>query len=526
MTNNLATKASQLASNAVDGTAPLLKMRGIAKQFAGVYAIQNVDLTLNRGEVLGLLGENGAGKTTLMNVLFGIYTPDAGSIHVDDQAVTVGNPADALATGIGMVHQHFHLVPRHTVLENIMVGSAGRYGLLDHHRAQRRLDEISRRYGLNIDSAQRVEELTVGEQQRLEIIKALFHQAQILILDEPTSVLTPQQSEGLFEAVRSMANNGVGVIFISHKLKEVLSITQRIMVMRRGSVVATLANDGTLTHVRLAELVCGREIELPKRVATPAGRVLLRLSNVTVRRRGMQRDQLSRVTMDVRAGEIVGVAGVSGNGQRELAGVIAGTIRPSSGTLEVDGALVHNATPRSLQRLGVAQIPEDRIGAGLLSNLPLSDSVILPRFHTAPFSRLGWLKRGAIRKFVIDQMESFDIRAPGPDARTGTLSGGNLQKALLARELAFHPVVLVAAQPTRGLDVAGVEFVHQRILDLKTRARGVVLISEDLEELFVLADRIVVIYEGHLVANLAASKATMTEVGMLMTGGRGGDEAG
>jgi len=525
VTNNLAAKASQAANNAVDGTVPLLKMRGIAKQFAGVYAIRDVDLTLSRGEVLGLLGENGAGKTTLMNVLFGIYTPDAGSIHVHDRAVALGNPADALATGIGMVHQHFHLVPRHTVLENIMVGSPGRYGLLDTRRAQGRLDEISSRYGLSIDSAQRVEELTVGEQQRLEIIKALYHQAQVLILDEPTSVLTPQQSEGLFEAVRTMANNGVGVVFISHKLKEVLTITQRIMVMRRGSVVANLANDDTLTPVHLAQLMCGREIEPPKRVATPAGRVLLRLSNITVRRRGMQRDQLSGVTMDVRAGEIVGVAGVSGNGQRELAGVIAGTISPSSGTLEVDGARVRNATPRSMQRLGVAQIPEDRIGAGLLSNLPLSDSVVLPRFHTAPFSRLGWLKRGAIRKFVTDQMQNFDIRAAGTEARTGTLSGGNLQKALLARELAFHPVVLVAAQPTRGLDVAGVEFVHQQILDLKTNARGVVLISEDLEELFALADRIVVIYEGRLVADLAASQATVTDVGMLMAGGSGGEAA-
>ncbi len=507
----------QDASNA---KVPLLSMRGIEKRFGALLANASVDLELRSGEVLGLLGENGAGKTTLMNVLFGMYSADAGSIHIDGRPVSISRPADALTAGIGMVHQHFHLVPRHSVLENLMVGEPGRGGRLDAASARQRLEDIASRYGLELDPETLVGDLTVGEQQRLEIVKALFRGARILILDEPTSVLTPQQSESLFRAIRAMAADGVGIIFISHKLNEVLEITDRLTVMRRGRVVAQIDNEAGLTRQKLAELMCGHPILPPDKRRLETGRTLLRLSCLGVDGDHGHRPKLSEITLDVRAGEIVGVAGVSGNGQRELAEVIAGVVAPSSGTIEIDGNPVLSTNPRSMQRLGVAHIPEDRMGAGLLTTLPLSDSVMLPLAHKAPFSRFGWFNRKAVRKFVLDQIKKFDIRTEGPEVRTGTLSGGNLQKALLARELALDPLVLVAAQPTRGLDVAAVEFVHNQFLKLREEGRGVLLISEDLEELFAISDRIVVMYEGHIVGNLDASATTPAEVGLLMAGAK------
>lgn len=497
---------------------PLLSMRGIEKRFGSLRANAAVDLELASGEVLGLLGENGAGKTTLMNVLFGMYSADAGRIEILGAPVDISRPADALAAGIGMVHQHFHLVPRHSVLENLMVGERGRGGRLDVGGARSRLAELSRRYGLALDPDAPVGELTVGEQQRLEIVKALFRGARILILDEPTSVLTPQQTESLFSAIRAMADDGVGIIFISHKLNEVLAITDRLTVMRRGEVVARFVNDRTLTRQALAEHMCGRPIEpLDKQPLTP-GRPLLELSGVRIGGGPGRRPRLSDVSLKVNAGEIVGVAGISGNGQRELAEVVAGVIAPDGGRIEVAGKPVRANSPRTMQKLGIAHIPEDRMGAGLLTTLPLRDSIMLPLARNRPFSRFGWLNRKAVRDFVNDRIRKFDIRAEGPDVRTGTLSGGNLQKVLLSRELAFDPLVLVAAQPTRGLDVAAVEFVHQQFLELRADSRGVLLISEDLEEIFALADRIVVMYEGRVVGELDSAHTTPAEVGLLMAG--------
>jgi simple sugar transport system ATP-binding protein len=497
---------------------PLLSMRGIEKRFGALRANASVDLELRSGEVLGLLGENGAGKTTLMNVLFGMYSADAGSIEIGGRPVNISRPADALDAGVGMVHQHFHLVPRHSVLENLMVGEPGRGLRLDAESALARVREIASRYCLELHPELLVGDLTVGEQQRLEIVKALFRGARILILDEPTSVLTPQQTESLFRAIRAMASDGVGIIFISHKLNEVIAITDRLTVMRRGQVVAQVENDATLTRQKLAELMCGHPIMPPERRPVESGRTLLKLAGIDVEIGSDQRQKLSNITLDVHAAEIVGIAGVSGNGQRELAELAAGVISPSRGTIEVDGQAVHASTPRGMQRLGVAHIPEDRMGAGLLTTLPLTDSVMLPLAHKRPFSRFGWFNRKAVRKFVLEQIEKFDIRTEGPDVRTGTLSGGNLQKALLARELALDPLVLVAAQPTRGLDVAAVEFVHSQFLKLRAEGRGVLLISEDLEELFAISDRIVVMYEGRIVGDLEASATTPAEVGLLMAG--------
>jgi len=501
-----------------DPAAPLLEMRGIDKHFGDVHANRAVDLILQRGEILGLLGENGAGKTTLMNILYGMYTADAGSIHVEGRHARINRPADAIARGIGMVHQHFHLVPRHTVLENLMVGHPGHRGMLDRAGARRRLADVGTRYGLHLDPDREAGRLSVGEQQRLEIVKALFRGARILILDEPTSVLTPQETEGLFEALRAMQADGVSVIFISHKLHEVRTITTRIAVMRQGAMVAVVPNDEHATNHRLAELMCGHELSPPLKRPREPGPVLLRLDGVSAGAGEGRAAALRDVSLSVHGGEILGLAGVSGNGQRELAEVTGGLLVPSQGHIEVEGRGVHRPNPRRMRRLGVTYVPEDRIGAGLMTTLPLADSMVLPRVRERPFSRLGVLDGRAVHRFVLEQLRAFAITAAGPDVRAGTLSGGNLQKALLARELAFDPLVLVAAQPTRGLDVASREFVHRQFLALRERGRAVVVISEDLEELLEITDRIAVMYEGRIVATLPTVEVGTRRLGLLMAG--------
>ncbi len=494
----------------------LLAMRGIVKRFAGVAACDAVDLTLFAGDVLGLLGENGAGKTTLMNVLFGTYAADAGSITVDGQPVHIRHSADALKLGIGMVHQHFHLVPRHSVLENLMVGRRGRGLVLDRAGAAVRLAEIGRQYRLKLPPDAIVGELTIGEQQRLEIVKALFRGARILILDEPTAALTPAETEGLFDAVRAMASQGMGVILISHKLGEVRAVTSRIMVMRQGRRVAERANDATVSEALLAELMCGHAIAPARRPAQAPGRPLLRLAGVSTT--GSERRRLKDLSLEIRAGEIVGVAGIAGNGQRELADVIAGMLTPLAGSIEIDGQPVAKLDPRRAQALGIGRVPEDRIATGLLTQSPLAHSMALPRIRRPPFSRGGLLDRRAIRRFAEAQIDRFAIRAAGPLVRTGTLSGGNLQKALLARELAWDPLVVLAAQPTRGLDVGATEFVHNTFLSLRAAGRGLLVISEDLEELCEIADRIVVMSGGRIVGDFAVGDASLATIGLLMAG--------
>ena len=495
---------------------PIVEMRGIAKRFGAVRANEGVDLAVAPGEIVGLLGENGAGKTTLMNVLFGAYAPDEGVILVDGRPTAIRNSADALAAGIGMVHQHFHLAPRLTVLENLMVGLPGRGGRLDEEGGRRRLAEIGERFGLRLEPVRLVGTLAVGEQQRLEIIKALFRGARLLILDEPTAVLAPAEVEGLFAALRAMAGQGLGIIFISHKLNEVRALTNRCVVLRHGKVAGTVEAPAVATTAQMARLMCGQDIVSPQRPPSSRGEPVLSLENIsTAGHSGMP---LRDVTLAVHAGEIVGLAGVSGNGQRALADVVAGILVPACGRLLIAGQPVSPHDPRRVQALGLARIPEDRMTQGIATALPLADSMVLPRLSSPAFSAGGLLKRGAALAFVREQIHAFDIRCAGPMARAGTLSGGNLQKALLARELAFDPKAMIASQPTRGLDIGAARFVHEKFLALRSRGGGLLVISEDLEELLLLCDRIAVLYEGRIAGILTAAEAGIQSLGLLMSG--------
>jgi general nucleoside transport system ATP-binding protein len=497
---------------------PIIEMRGISKHFGSLLANDNVSLSVVPGEILGLLGENGAGKTTLMNVLFGVYASDSGSILIDGKQAQIHNSADALKLGIGMVHQHFHLAPRLSVIENLLVGTPGKNGQLDIAGAHSRLAEIEREFGLKLDPDRLVSSLAVGEQQRLEIMKALFRGARLLILDEPTAVLAPADVDGLFIALRAIAAKGLGIIFISHKLNEVRALTTRCIVLRQGKLSGEFRQPAAATAREIAELMCGHEITTPTRPLAEFGKPVLELQGVsTTNQTGTA---LRNVSLSVRAGEIVGIAGVSGNGQRALADLVSGLLRPNSGTLKIAGRSVDEFSPRTVQSLGLGRIPEDRLASGLVSNMSLAHSIVLPRISQAPFSRNGLLQQTAIAEFAREQINEYDIKCQGPDARTGTLSGGNLQKALLARELAFNPKVLIVSQPTRGLDIGAAHFVYDKFLALRASGCGLLVISEDLEELLTLSDRIAVLYEGEIVGLVESTDATVSKLGLLMAGGR------
>ena len=491
-------------------------MRGISKSFGNVSANADVDLVLAPGEILGLLGENGAGKTTLMNILFGVYQADHGTISVEGKPVHIRSAADALAAGIGMVHQHFHLAPRLSVLDNLLVGLPGKGGRLDRAGGLAGLKRIEQQFGLALDPDRPVAALSVGEQQRLEIIKALFRGVRILILDEPTAVLTPAEVDGLFVALRAMATQGFGIIFISHKLNEVRALTHRCVVLRHGRVAGAVSEPAATSSAEMARLMCGHDIVPPVRAATLKRTIVLELHGVSTS--GHAGTPLREVSLAVLGKEIVGIAGVSGNGQKALAGVISGMIAPSGGSVSMLGTPVTRFSPNAMMALGVGRIPEDRMTEGLVTTLPLADSIVLPRVGSRAFSRAGLLKPGAITAFAEEQIRAFDIRCSGPMARTGTLSGGNLQKALLARELAFDPAVLIAAQPTRGLDIGAARFVHEKFLALRAKGCALIVISEDLEELLALSDRIAVMYEGAISGVLDAADASVQRIGLLMSG--------
>jgi len=497
----------------------VLEMRGIRKEFPGVVANDNVSFEVRRGEVHALLGENGAGKSTLMNILYGLYKPDGGQILLNGEPVVFTSARDAIQAGIGMVHQHFMLIPVMTVAENIVLGTEPREGIfLDEHAAQERVRELSQQFGLAVDPTALVQDITVGQEQRVEILKALYRGADVLILDEPTAVLTPQEASELFEIIRSLREDGRSIIFISHKLNEVLEIADRITVLRRGKTIETVPVEGA-TEASLARAMVGREVLLrvEKKPSAP-GDVLLSVKDLHVSdHRGVAK--VRGVSFDVRAGEIVGIAGVDGNGQTELIDAIAGLLRVESGSIQVAGRELRHANAREMLDAGVGHIPEDRQRRGLVLEFSIAENIALHDYAKEPDSKWGWLFPHRLVTRAARLIREFDVRGGGPLTRAGGLSGGNQQKVIAAREISRDPKVLIAAQPTRGLDVGAIEYLHRRLVEERDKGRAVMLVSLELEEIFSLSDRILVIYEGEIVGEHGGD-VSEEQIGLEMLGGR------
>ncbi|MCC6298393.1 MAG: ABC transporter ATP-binding protein [Anaerolineales bacterium] len=501
---------------------PRLQMRGITKRYPGVVANDRIDLDVKAGEIHALLGENGAGKSTLMNVLFGLARPDEGEIFLDGQPVQIADPADAIARGIGMVHQHFMLIPVLTVAENILLGAETMANpiFLDRREARRRIIELGKRFGFEIDPEARVETLSVGWQQRVEILKALYRNARILVLDEPTAVLTPQETVEVFAVLRRLAAEGHSVIFISHKLYEVLEIADRITVIRHGQVVGSRLPSET-NEDDLAELMVGREVMLivDRGTSHPADPVLM-VENLKVRSdRGQE--VVRDVSLEVKAGEILGIAGVAGNGQDELVEAITGLRRAAGGSVRLAGQNITNWPVRQRRECGLGYVPGDRQKYGLVLGFPISDNLILTQYYNRPFARGIQREDLAIEAWARDQIEKYDIRTPSWSVPAGTLSGGNQQKVIVAREFSRDLKVLVLDQPTRGLDVGSIEFIHKQAIRKRDADTGILLVSAELDEILELSDRIAVMYRGEIVALVDGPTANKEEIGLLMaTGGR------
>jgi len=496
-----------------------LELKGITKRFGGLVANDHIDLTVEEGQIHALLGENGAGKTTLMNVLYGLLQPDEGEILLDGKPQRFATPGDAIRAGIGMVHQHFMLVPVFTVAENVTLGmeETRALGLLDRRRMRRDVRELSEQYGLQVDPDALVEDLPVGVQQRVEILKALRRQASVLILDEPTAVLTPGEAEELFRIMRDLRAGGRSIVFISHKLKEVQAIADTITVIRRGAVVGECPP--TASDAELASLMVGRSVQL--RVSkTPAkpGAALLDVQDLTVAGEH-GKPAVDRVSFQVRAGEILGVAGVQGNGQTELCEALLGVLPAVGGSIQLDGSDVTRAGPRQRLRAGLGYIPEDRQEDGLVSSFSVADNLILDVYDQPPFASGIALDLGTIGATAADRVTHFDIRTTSTATLAGTLSGGNQQKVILAREIGRDCRVLVASQPTRGLDVGSIEFVHRRIIEQRDQGLAVLLISSELDEIYALSDRIAVMYEGRI-TGFRPPDVPPEELGLLMAGAR------
>jgi ABC-type uncharacterized transport system ATPase subunit len=495
-----------------------VEARGIVKTFPGVVANDRVDFDLRQGEVHALLGENGAGKSTLMNILAGLYRPDAGEVLIEGAPVSFTSPRDAIAAGLGMVHQHFTLVPSQTVTENILLGLDRPRFLLHERQSEAEVAALAKRFGMRVDPRARIWQLSVGEQQRVEILKMLYRGARILIMDEPTAVLAPQEADDLFATLRSMTREGRSVVFISHKLGEVLAIADRVTVMRRGVVTAAGLPTAGATRADLARLMVGRSVlETLDRTEFRPAAVVLSVHDVgATNDRGLP--ALRGVSLDVRAGEIVGIAAVAGNGQSELAEVITG-LRPCSGSISVGGIAVANESAGSVIARGVAHIPEDRSAVGSAPNLSLTDNLIMKRYREPPVAR-GWLMDDATARTIAAKLkDEYAISAPSIDTEVRLLSGGNLQRLILAREIETKPGLLIAVQPTRGLDVGAIESVHRLLLSLREGGAAILLISEELDEILALSDRVDVIYEGRIVGSFSAAEADVQAIGFLMTGG-------
>ncbi len=496
-----------------------LELKGITKRFGDLVANDRMDLSAEEGEIHALLGENGAGKTTLMNVLYGLLQPDEGEVLLDGAPARFADPGDAIRAGIGMVHQNFMLIPVFTVAENVELGfeRTSTLGLLDRRRARADIRELSARFGLQVDPDARVGDLSVGQQQRVEIVKALARDAKILILDEPTAVLTPQETRDLFAVMRSLRESGHAILFITHKLKEVLEVADRITVIRQGRVIGS-TTPAEADETTLASMMVGRgvELEVSKGPARPAEPVL-EVRDLTVLDDAGQ-TTVDGVSFDVRAGEILAVAGVQGNGQTELAEAVTGLLPAAAGTVRVAGRDVTGASPKRVLRAGVAHIPEDRQRDGLVGDFTIAENLVLDVYGEQPYSRRAVLDWDAIRAGAKQRLKEFDIRARSIDARVGTLSGGNQQKVIVARELARSIRLIVASQPTRGLDVGSIEYVHRRLVAARDAGAAVLLISAELDEVLALGDRVVVMYRGRVVGPFAAGERTRDEIGLLMAG--------
>ncbi len=498
----------------------VVEMRGIVKRFPGTLANDHVDFDLIQGEVHALLGENGAGKSTLMNILAGLYRPEEGTIQVQGQRVSFGSPAAAIAQGIGMVHQHFMLVPSQTVTENIVLGLQRPRFLLQLPELDKQIITLQNQYGLHVDPRAKIWQLSVGEQQRVEILKILYRGARVLIMDEPTAVLTPQEVDELFVTLRSMLGKGHSIVFISHKLDEVLAIANRVTVLRHGRVTAAGVSTQGVSKRELAQLMVGREVIFTvKKTPARPGEVALELKHLCAESdRGL--NALKDFSLQVRAGEIVGVAGVAGNGQSELAQVITGLRKCKTGRVIVNGEDVTNKPPTGRFARDLAHVPEDRTGVGSAPGLSIADNLIMRTYSKPPIAR-GWtINRPAVRKRAQELKEQYSIVAPSIDIEARLLSGGNLQKMILAREISGEPKVIVAVQPTRGLDVGAIEAVHRLLLEQQNRGAAILLISEELDEVLSLSDRIIGIYEGQVMGEIPAAEATREEIGLMMAGTR------
>ena len=504
-----------------------LELREISKRFPGVLANDKISISADRGKVLGLLGENGAGKTTLMNILSGLYKPDSGQIFIDGEEKVFGDPAAAIHAGVGMVHQHFMLVPVFDVIEAVALGAepvSGVVGTFDRAAARRRIVELSEQYKLEVNPDAKIESLPVGVRQRVEILKALYRHSDILVLDEPSAVLTPYETEELFGIIRSLTATGTTIIFITHKLNEVLEVADDVVVLRRGRVAGT-ADPKTATRQELANMMVGRDVELivPKGDATP-GDVILDIRDLRVRDDRLE-IAVDGVDLQVRAGEIVAVAGVQGNGQTELVEAITGLRRADSGEITIGGVHVEQSSPREVSDLGVAHIPEDRGRDGLIAYMTIAENYILDTYHRPPYSRRGVFDLDAVNAAAAKGVKDFDIRTPSIQTYATALSGGNQQKVVVAREFSVPVQLVVAAQPTRGLDVGSIEYIHRRIVEQRDAGAAILIVSTELDEVLAVGDRIAVMFDGRIVGILADDDATYENLGMLMGGAEFGGAA-
>ncbi|QUE85601.1 ABC transporter ATP-binding protein [Exiguobacterium alkaliphilum] len=503
----------------------VIEMLNIRKEFGTFVANDNITLQLRKGEIHALLGENGAGKSTLMNVLFGLYQPEGGEIRVRGEKVNIENPNIANDLGIGMVHQHFMLVEKFTVTENIILGSEPKSGLtVDRATARKKVMDISEQYGLRIDPDAKIEDISVGMQQRVEILKTLYRGAEILIFDEPTAVLTPQEIQELIQIMKRLIEEGKSIILITHKLKEIMQVADRCTVIRRGRYIGTVDIDETVNEDRLAEMMVGREVNFDAEYSkADPQQVVLDIQKLVVKdSRGIE--VVEGLDLQIRSGEILGIAGIDGNGQTELIEAISGLKKPEGGKIFLNGNDVTGFTPRKVTESGVGHIPQDRHKHGLVLDYSIRDNMVLQTYYKEPFSKRGSMNYKAVAEKAKALIEKFDVRTPSVDVPARALSGGNQQKAIIAREVDRSPDLLIAAQPTRGLDVGAIEFIHEQLVKEREKGRAVLLISFELEEILHVSDRIAVLYEGKIVGIRDPKETTEQELGFLMAGGKRGEE--